>query len=54
MAAREKNENEDLRGGNEKGARKTEKNHIKTGGKALKCIFLGYKLKRKTVIANPA
>ena len=29
-----------------KGERKKEENYIKKGGKALKCIFLGYNLKR--------
>ena len=32
---------------NEKGERENEENYIKQGEKALKCIFLGYKLKKK-------
>ena len=31
---------------NEKGERKNEENYIKIGEKGLKCIFLGYKLKK--------
>jgi len=42
----EKNKNEELGEKNEKGERKREDNYIKTGKKALKFIFLGYKLQQ--------